>query len=90
MQLNCLVKLKHGLKSEAPFGVSFLLEEMPMIEMDEDEMLSSDFSDDTLRMILDWLGPQVKDSLLLPREAIEHVDHRDIGVRVGTQRVINL
>lgn len=53
---------------------SFLLEEMPMIEMDEDEYLSSDFSDDTLRTVLDWFGPQVKDALLLPREAIIHVD----------------
>lgn len=59
-------------------------------EMDEDEMLSSDFSDDTLRAVLDWFGPQVKDALLIPREANEHADYRDIGVRVGTQRVINL
>lgn len=61
-----------------------------MIEMDEDEYLSSDFSDDTLRMILDWLGPQVKDSLLLPRGVIGHADHRDTGLHVGAQRVINL
>ena len=63
---------------------------MQLIEMDEDEYLSSDFSDDTLRTVLDWFGPQVKDALLLPREAIGHVDYRDIGVHVGTQRVINL
>lgn len=47
---------------------------MHLIEMDEDEMLSSDFSDDTLRTVLEWFGPQVKDALLLPREAIKHVD----------------
>lgn len=47
---------------------------MQLIEMDEDEYLSSDFSDDTLRTVLDWFGPQVKDALLLPREAIIYVD----------------
>lgn len=61
-----------------------------LIEMDEDEYMSSDFSDDTLRTVLEWFGPQVKDALLLPKEAIGHVDHRNTGVCVGAQRVINL
>ena len=57
---------------------------MIVFEMDDDEMLSSDFSDDTLRTVLEWFGPQVKDALLIPREANEHVNHRDVGVFVGT------
>ena len=57
---------------------------MIVFEMDDDEMLSSDFSDDTLRTVLEWFGPQVKDALLLPREANEHVNCRSDRVSVGT------
>jgi hypothetical protein len=37
-----------------------------MIEMDECEFSESDFTDDSLRIIIRLLGPQVAQMLLLP------------------------
>jgi hypothetical protein len=39
---------------------------MRLIEMQEEEFLESDFTDDQLRYVLDVFGPAVKDGLLLP------------------------
>ncbi|WP_307439914.1 hypothetical protein [Paenibacillus sp. V4I3] len=65
-----------------------------MIVFDESMELESDVSDITLQFIQATYGPMVKDWLLLPGPVpilgVSHVDHRDTGVHVGAQRVVNL
>lgn len=53
---------------------------MEYIDMDESELYDSAVSEETLRLVAAFLGPEVKDKLLYPVVVDEIVEHRRTAI----------